>query len=378
MMPVLQRRSQDAGERVYAYAKACGNIGKSFVGKRISELKKLNTLIEFDRLVFPDEIHELPGRELLQQKLLIDLENRILKRTIQHILAVVNSYSNPPELLVRQLRSCEYADLKTCIHHIAAGKSIPSRLSDIGRFGTVRFDAYPDLKAMLKGTEFDFILSKNLDDLTAKFDLTPLDTELDMRYYTLLLESLGQLSVQDRLFAQRILAQEISLQNCVWALRLRSYFNKTSGETAAYIMDLKIPKRSYLASVSEIIPGEILAQITDISAANISLAAEACELLHFPLDSRSEWSGWRWELLLNPEQAGVHWVANPRFFQNAASWYIYRLSMHCFRRMPFSVSSIFCYIKLKLFEEDVLTSIAEGLGLGMDGTDVFNMLEVPV
>jgi vacuolar-type H+-ATPase subunit C/Vma6 len=45
--------------------------------------------------------------------------------------------------------------------------------------------------------------------------------------------------------------------------------------------------------------------------------------------------------------------------------------------MPFSINSIFCYIKLKQFEEDLLTSITEGLGLGMAGKDVFNLLEVP-
>jgi hypothetical protein len=44
--------------------------------------------------------------------------------------------------------------------------------------------------------------------------------------------------------------------------------------------------------------------------------------------------------------------------------------------MPFSVNAEFCYIKLKQFEEDLLTSVAEGLGLGMGGNDVFNLLEV--
>ena len=35
-----------------------------------------------------------------------------------------------------------------------------------------------------------------------------------------------------------------------------------------------------------------------------------------------------------------------------------------------------CFIKLKQFEEDLLTSVAEGLGLGMSGRDVFSLLEV--
>jgi vacuolar-type H+-ATPase subunit C/Vma6 len=362
-----KRSSADAGERAYAYAKACGIIGKSFVGKRVSALAKLNALNEFGRLVFPEASYELPGRELL-----VDLERRLLQRTIRHIIAVISSYSNPPELLVRQLRSCEYADLKTCLHHIAADKPIPNALCDLGRYGTVRFNKYPDLKAMVDGTEFEFILSKDLK--AADFDLNSLEAELDLQYYTLLMKSLQNLPAEDRLLAQRILTEEISLRNCVWALRLRTYFEKTSHETQKYLMYLEIPE----CPPAEI-PGDIQPRFSSQKGkyySTISLAQEAEESLFFLLDNRSAWKGWRWESLLNPEEHGEAWAANPRFFQSAASRYIYRLSLRCFRRMPFSVNAEFCYIKLKQFEEDLLTSVAEGLGLGMGGNDVFNLLEV--
>jgi vacuolar-type H+-ATPase subunit C/Vma6 len=285
---------------------------------------------------------------------------------------VINSYSNPPELLVRQLRSCEYADLKTCLHHIAAGKAIPPSLCDIGKFGTVNFKAYPDLKAMVGGSEFEFILSKDLK--AADFDLTSLEAELDLQYYTLLIKTLQCLPAEDRLFAQRILTEEISLRNCVWALRLRTYFEKTSQETEKYLMNLEIPQCPPVEIPGDIQPGFSSQRDTDPD--KISLSQEARESLYFPLDNRSAWKRWRWESLLNPEEGRESWSANPRFFQNAASWYIYRLSMRCFRRMPFSVNAGFCYIKLKQFEESLLTSVAEGLGLGMGGNDVFNLLEV--
>jgi len=368
-MPTFPKRKNiDAGERAYAYAKACGIIGKSFVGKRISALGRLNALNEFGRLVFPDAFYELPGKELL-----LDLERRLLQRTIRHISAVLDSYANPPELLVRQLRSCEYADLKTCLHYIVAGKPIPNALCDIGKYGTVSFNAYPDLKAMVSGTEFEFILSKDFN--AADFDINSLEAELDLQYYTLLMQSLQSLPTEDRLLAQRILAEEISLRNCVWALRLRTYFEKTKQETQKYLMHLEIPE-----GPSAEIPGDIQPRFSSQKSkyhGTISLAREAEESLFFLLDNRSAWKGWRWESLLNQEEHGEAWAANPRYFQNAASRYIYRLSLRCFRRMPFSVNAEFCYIKLKQFEEDLLTSVAEGLGLGMGGADVFNMLEVP-
>ena len=357
--------SPDAGERAFAYAKACGIIGKSFVGKRIPALGKIGSLNELDRLVFPEVFRELPGRELLS-----DLERRILRRTTQHILAVIDSYSNPPELLVRQLRSCEYADLKTCLHHIASGRTAPPMLSDIGRFRTVCFDAYPDLAAMLAGSEFDFILAKDLSALKSPgFDLTPLEAELDLRYYTLLTASVRRLSAEDRLLAEQILAEEISLRNCVWALRLRTYFDKTPEETAEYLMDIQMPQSGALSSRAAALAGANPGKM-------VSLAAEARKLLDFPLDYRADWKGWRWEKLLNPEEPGEGWTANPRYFQNAASQYIYRRAMRSFRTMPSSIGSGFCYIKLKQYEENLLTSITEGLALGITGNEVFDLLEV--
>jgi vacuolar-type H+-ATPase subunit C/Vma6 len=225
---------------------------------------------------------------------------------------------------------------------------------------------------MVGGTEFEFILSKDLK--AADFDLTSLEAELDLQYYTLLIKSLQYLPAEDSLLARLILAEEISLRNCVWALRLRTYFEKTPQETEKYLMNLEIPKCPQAE-----IPGDIQPRFTSqirTASGKISLSQEADESLYFPLDNRSAWKGWRWESLLNPEEGGENWSVNPRFFQNAASRYIYRLSLRCFRSRPFSVNAEFCYIKLKQFEEDLLTSVAEGLGLGMGGNDVFNLLEV--
>ena len=339
--------SPDAGERAFAYAKACGIIGKSFVGKRIAGLGKLRSLSELDRLIFPGVYRDLPDRELLA-----DLERRILQRTAKHILSIINSYSRPPELLVRQLRSCEYADLKACLHNISSGMKVPPGLIDIGCFRTVRFEAYPDLAAMLNGTEFEFILEKDLKALQSTgYDFAPLDAELDLRYYTLLVQSAGRLSAADRFLIEQILEGEISLRNCAWALRLRGYYKKTVNETAQHLIDLKMP------------------------GGKTSLAAEAHISLNFSMDFRSDWKGWRWEKLLNPEKAGESWAVDPRYFQNAASQYLYRFCLRRFRHIPFSISFVFCYIKLKQFEEDLLTSIAEGLGLGMTSDDVFHLLE---
>jgi hypothetical protein len=327
------------GERSYVFAKACGIVGKSFVGKRIPRLLGLGRLSELDRLVFPASGRDLPERELL-----LDLENRIIGRSARQILSIVGSFSRPPELLVRLVRSYEYSDLKSCLA-LLAGDPAGSRpgggkpaWTDIGPFGTVRFESFPDLPAMLGGTEFEFLLKKDLSSPEL------LQTELDRLYYTKLWEALKKLPKNDRRAPERILGEEISLRNTVWALRLRIYYGMETGR----IRDRLMPS-----------PG-----------------ADTLAALELPLDNREAWKGWGRESFLNAAHPGEPWKLDPRYFQNAASEYLYRLALHAFRRRPLSLDTGFCFIKLKQFEEDLLTSVAEGLGLGMSGRDVFSLLEV--
>jgi len=340
---------EDSG---YAYAKAGWLIGKSWLGGRASALTSLRTLTELDRLIFPDNYRELPGRELLPS-----LEKRIITRAARQILSVVNSYSNPPKLLVRMLKGFEYGDLKECLAHIAGGNNELPAISDIGRFKTIRFDAFPDIGAMIKKTEFESLLSGDIKSIKAGMDLTEIDAKLDWRFYQSLIESLSQLDWEDRETAARIIADEVSLRSCLWTLRLRTYYHKSEAETKKYLFEFKLP-------------GFIRQNKT-------SLSHEAKVSLDFSLDFRENWRGWRWEKFLNQEQAPVHWKADPRYFQNSALQYLYHLSYHGFHSSPMSVSAIFCFIKLKQFEEDLLTSVAEGLALGMESGVVFKMLSLP-
>jgi hypothetical protein len=335
-----------AGERAYAYAKACGVIGRSFIGRRIAGLGSAARLSEMDRLVFPNSSRDLPEKELLS-----DLEGRIIHRAAASIIAIVNCFSKPPEFLSLLVRGYEYADLKSAL---AASPSAKKPVfTALGRFNTVRFDAWPDIPAMIRGSEFEFLLERD-GTLKKEIEGVSLQTLLDRHYYERLWKSLSSLPKKDKEAAETILADEISLRNSGWVLRLRSYY--------------------------EMPPEELKAQLIDIRAGRIragkgSLAADAYDCLEFPLDSRAAWSSWRWARFLNPERGG-QWRADPRYFQNAASLYLYRLARKRFRVHPFSLDTVFCFIKLKQFEEDLLTSYAEGLGMGMSGRDVFALLEV--
>ena len=161
-------------EKSYAYSKACGIIGKSFVGKRIWKLESVGRLSELDRMVFPDTSRDLPEKELL-----VDLENRIISRAVHSIISIVNCFYDPPEFFTLLLRSYEYADLKSAILSVFDKEKSPPAHTDLGRFQTVHFLKWPDIAAMIKDTEFSFLLNEK--DLLKQKDVT-LETVVDIHY----------------------------------------------------------------------------------------------------------------------------------------------------------------------------------------------------
>jgi hypothetical protein len=331
------------------------------VGKRIPQLASVNRLSELDRLVFPDSFRDLPERELL-----VDLERRILGRSVAQILNIVNVYKKPPELLVRLLRVYEYADLKSALIALAGGERTAPKWTPLERFSAVHFEAYPDLKAMLKNTEFDFLLKdspgatrasgagrpvpENTASPDGGIDSIGMQTKLDRHYYTALWKDLLKLPKYDRDGIGRILEEEISLRNVVWALRLRTYYRMEAEAVKEHLVFIEKRKGK-------------------------SLAQDALDSLELPLDTRQDWGKWRRREFLNKESPDEHWTADPRHFQNAASVYLYRMARHYFHRRPVSIDTPACFIKLKQYEEDLLTSMAEALGLGVPSGDVFSLLE---
>jgi vacuolar-type H+-ATPase subunit C/Vma6 len=355
------------------YAKACGIVGKSFIGKRLGALTQVDRLSALDRLVFPQGGRELPERELLP-----DLERRVTGRAVSQILSIVSSFSRPPELLQRLLRTWEYADLKSSLNALVSGESSFSSWTDLGPFSTVNFTAYPDLPAMLKGTEFEFLLTKEMN-LVRGGDVVKAQTELDKHYYHALWRALKSLPGKDRVSAERILGEEISLRNCIWALRLRGYYGMSAEEVCEHLMDIGLsgaekPKPRGKGPAARGAPSS--GSSKGPAATGDSLAADARASLNLSLDTRSAWDGWKREQFLNPEIPGQSWTADSRYFQNAAGEYLYKLALRFFRRKPFSIDTAFCFIRLKQYEEDLLTSMAEGLGLGMTSQDVFALLAV--
>jgi vacuolar-type H+-ATPase subunit C/Vma6 len=347
-----------AGERAYVYARACGIIGKSFIGKGLAKLEGLTRLSELDRLIFAAEARNLPEKELLP-----DFERRVMDRSAAQIVAIVDFFRKPPKLLVLMAREFEYADLKRAIAAAAAGEKTAPAVTGIGRFATVDFAAYPRFDKMLGGTEFEFLLD-DLNDLSGG-SIALVQHKLDRHYYEALWKSLFKLAPRDRVSIGRILAAELSLRNAAWALRVRSYYGMEADQARDYLIPL--PSSGRYAVVRRKAP---------FAKPAPTLADDALASLNLALDNPAEWTRWRWAKFLNRSVPGETWAVDPQFFQNAAARYLYHLTRHSFSRRPFSLDTSACFIKLKLFEEDLLVSLAEGISLGMGSREILGLMGV--
>jgi hypothetical protein len=350
-------------DRAFIFAKACGIIGKSFVGPNLAKLKAVSSLEDLQKLVIADAPEGAAGT---QDSLLGDsgsrqidvmaLEAAIRQRAMRHILNVVGHYDKNPPIVAHLVQAVEYAELKNCINAIHENEKTPPAHTNIGRYASMHFDAYPDLEQMLIGNKVFFTVQnpdKSFPKMGQDFDAEKLCADIDVYYYTRLWKILVKTRRSDCRVIHRIENDEIIYKNIAWALRLRKYYNYSGVDIDKRLIHINI--KSQDSSVRD-------------------MAAPAQATYAYRLDDRGDWNKWRYQNMLNPETSGAFWRCDPRYFQNAASMKLYLNTWRHFPFSPFSLDTACCYIRLKQFEMQVLNGIAEGLRLGLTASDVFSTL----
>jgi hypothetical protein len=168
-------------------------------------------------------------------------------------------------------------------------------------------------------------------------------------YYTALWDELEKMPLSDRRLITAIIAEEIRLKNAVWVLRLRVYYALPPEQIKAFLIMVGRKNKK-------------------------PLYADALTALEPDIEEEAQWHGWRLWKYVNKPVSGQYWKIDPRFFQNQASLHLYHLTRKALRRNPFTLDTACCFIKLKQFEKEVLTSIAEAVRLGLTGADALEIL----
>jgi hypothetical protein len=285
---------------------------KSFVENRVNRLAALSSIEAFEDLVFGGDARLTGNTGNSNIGNIEDVERHLGEREREAIAKIMRPFLDPPKFLLMLAESDSLAKS-------SAGDG------DIGTTGE-KNSATPE--------------TPGLDEIARQNSV----------YYTALWRELEKVPYSDRRLITGIIAEEIRLKNVVWALRLRVYYLLSPQQIGAFLIAIK--------------PGNN----------QMPLHHDALKSLEPDVEEEAQWHDWRLWKYVNKPVSGQYWKIDPRFFQNQASLYLYHLARKALRKNLFTLDTVCCFIRLKQFEKEVLTSVAEAVRLGLTGADALGIL----
>ncbi len=328
---------ETSGAAAYVYAKACGMYAHSFVGPRAAKLFTVKRLQDLWSLLYGGDVPLVP-----ESMLALLLERKSEQHAVNDFITLLSVYDKPDPLSVALLSLHDFNNLKSASSSIALSREEAPFMIDTGIFSLFDTAKWPDLAAMTAGTPAAWY-----DRVPDVRDQVEWETRLDHQYYQSLWSALLSLGPRDREASEILIREDIVLQNIVWAMRLRVYYDKKN---------------------DEIIP--LLAGTGDCAKTSDTLCGAAIDLLSRPIDSWNEWADWKYAWLLNPHEEGVPWQLDPRWAQLTADKYLYKLALKRFHLYPFTNGVLVSFFKIKQLEEHMIRVAAEGLRLGATETQM--------
>jgi vacuolar-type H+-ATPase subunit C/Vma6 len=321
------------GADAFVYAKACGLYARSWIGLRSRPLFAATRLQDLWALLYAEDVPLLPEGLLARQ-----IERKSEERAVRSFANLLSAYDSCDPVSLALISRYEYANLKGAIAALSLRNTEEPYRVDIGRFSFINWKKWPDLAAMTRNTVVSW-----LDAVPEPPDLVAMEIRLDHQYYRMLWDALESLQSKDRASVEKLIREEIILQNIGWALRLRVYYG----------MDAKA-----------IIP--LLAHGNRDEGECALLSSPAVAILEKPLDAWDAWSAWKYAWLLNPHEEGVPWTVDPRWALLASDRYLYRLARAQFHQEPFTVGTLVSFFRIKMLEVQMIRVASEGLRLGAD------------
>jgi vacuolar-type H+-ATPase subunit C/Vma6 len=320
-----------SGASVYVYAKASGMMARSFIGKKAHELFDVHSLQDLWTLVFKDEVPLVPEVMLARQ-----IEKTAEERFIADYKMLVSCYDEPADVLVHLLRFYDYRNIKAIGAALCSGDSQIPEISTIGSYSMLNYAAWPSLQKITKGSSISWY-----NTIPTWENQKELDRRLDLQYTKDLWDSVQLLPASERKSTADFLQQQIVLQNCEWALRLRVYYNMNKEEI-----------------ISWLVCAEKHAHKNDI------LAGQAIRSLDLPLDDYNAWHDWKYNSLLNVADS-AEWKLDPRWFEQAVNHKLNKIAISKFHEIPFSALVLVSWFKIKQNELNMIRTAAEGLRLNV-------------
>jgi V/A-type H+-transporting ATPase subunit C len=148
-------------------------------------------------------------------------------------------------LLIQFYRDFEVDNLKALLRGILSGASWDQLryflfpmgpLSVLPAQAMVQSGNVSAAVELLRGTPYYSTLSHAMRRYNAEQSLFPLEVALDLNYWRAIWKEINQLSNRDRLHALEILGSLLDLNNLMWAIRYRVYYNLSEEELINYTL----------------------------------------------------------------------------------------------------------------------------------------------
>lgn len=317
----------------YVYAKASGMLAKSYVGNRSRTLFSFHTLQELWSFLFKKEVPLVPESLLARA-----LEQEAFDVFVENYRKLIDNYSDPQPILKALLHSYDYENLKDIGASLALGEKEIPHVQKIVPFNIINYSKWPDLKAM------------TADGPLAWYDKVPdiklqhqINYKIDCQNVMELWKALDVTESVCRKDIKKLFSEKFSLDNVVWAIRLRLYYNMEK---------------------EEIIP--LLAYSNEEKSSKDPLVQDAIRSLDWPLDDYDSWKKWKHSALLNLHEDGVVWSVDPRWVSNAYRSVHVDRARRLFHQYPSTCCPLVSWFIIKQDELDNIRTASEGIRLNIN------------
>ncbi|HTX71724.1 MAG TPA: V-type ATPase subunit [Rectinemataceae bacterium] len=318
--------------KYYCYARICGALAHAHLGARASTLARSGRLVDLWTRIFPEEPVRLP-----ETLLVAAAELRIRSDSLRSFLRIVGSTAAKTEFFRALLRKPEYEYLKLLLSALREGRARPPDPGFFPHAPDFRLERYPEPSGMFGRGRFAWIADEGFPDLAAARN------RLDCQYYTELWASLATVSPGYRGSLPELVADDIEIENLLWALRLRRYYALPTEDITRRLVRIRGP----------------------------DLQSVAQSALKLRMDQRGDWDGWRWESCLNPAGGGSEsWLLDCLHFEKSLLRQRYRDLKRSLHLEPFTFAPLYCFFRIGEYETAALFGIVEGLRFGAETAEI--------
>lgn len=325
-----------SGASSYIYAKASGLLTKAYVGENAVRLFNLKSLSELWENVFGTSAPQIP-EQLLANK----IETEAVKKFVADYTSLLQLYSKPDNFLIELLRRYEVENIKVLSAALSLGEENIPRVVKLGKYELLNYDAWPNLKKITENSSFAWY-----NHIPTVEERQKMDFQLDLQEIRVLWNSVNRVKDSSRKALVEYYTTEYKIQNMLWALRLKVYYNMENKEIL-----------------------KSLFHITEEASKADPLCADAIEIFDKAVDNFDDWKDWRYAKYLNPHEDGTVWNVDPMWIEQKLRIGEVHRAKAVFHQYPMTYASLAMYFRIKQQELNVIRAATEALRLDADKTE---------